>query len=155
MADKTVSVPPEELTALVEQITEGGGAAEMESRGYSMRPMLQFEGSKVRLTAPGKLRRGDVALYRYPNGKCVLHRIVAVRKDGTLVCRGDNNVRTERCVSPAWVVAVATDFTYRGKWVSCGAKGYRLYWKTWLLLWPLRRLALPVYHRLFAEKKKA
>lgn len=153
MPDKIVRVAAYELTELVEEIVAAGGTAEMDSRGVSMRPMLTFDRSKVRLAAPSHIRRGDVALYRYPNGKCVLHRVVAEEKDGTLTCRGDNNLRTERGVKREWVVAVATDFTWRGKWVSCSAWGYRLYWKTWLLLWPLRRLAMPVYARLRAGRR--
>lgn len=148
MDDHIVRADAGELTALVEEIVAAGGTAVMDSRGTSMRPMLTFDQSRVRLAKPQTLRRGDVALYRYPNGKCLLHRIVRVERDGSLTIRGDNNLQTERGVRPEWVVAVVTDFTRRGRWVSCGSLGYRLYWRTWLLVWPLRRLAVRAYGRL-------
>ena len=142
-----MAVSAGELTDLAAEIVASGGQMEVRTRGYSMQPMLTFDRSRVRLAPPGDLHRGDVALYRYPDGKCVIHRIVRVRRDGTLDCRGDYNLRTERGVRPDWVLAVVTDFSRSGTWRSRNDGWYRLYWNIWLLLWPARRIAAPLWRR--------
>ena len=139
-------VTPQELTALAESMLKEGKSVDIPTRGYSMRPMLRFDGSFVRLAPPETLRCGDVALYRYPDGTCVLHRIVSVRGD-ELICRGDGNLWTEH-VKPEWVIGVVTNFNRSGKWVSVNAAGYRLYRFLWMKLWFLRKYAMPLWQRL-------
>ena len=147
-----LQISAQELTALTEELIAGGKRVEIPTRGNSMRPMLSFEGSFVRLTAPTALKRGDVALYRYPDGLCALHRIVKIQKDGTLVCRGDGNLWTET-VKPEWIIGVMTDFCRNGKWISANAIGYRIYSRVWMALWPLRRIAMPIWKACKGERK--
>lgn len=69
----------------------------------------------------------------------VLHRVVGVR-DGWYAIRGDNCLETEH-VDDAQVLGRLVEF-YRGeRHVVCDASnGYRLYWRFWLVVWPVRRL---------------
>ena len=134
-----------ELAPVIGQVLSGGGTVDMTTAGISMLPMLEDRKSTVRLTTPGLLRRGDVALYRYPDGKFMLHRVIRVCGD-SLDCRGDHNLQTERNIRAEWVLAVVTDFTRRGKWHSCRSFGYGLYWRALLLTFPARRLFLRGAH---------
>ena len=69
----------------------------------------------------------------------VLHRVVGVR-DGWYAIRGDNCLETEH-VDDAQVLGRLVEF-YRGeRHVVCdSSNGYRLYWRFWLAVWPVRRL---------------
>lgn len=104
--------------------------------GVSMLPMLK-EGrdSIVVRPAEGRLSPLDVALYRRGESY-VLHRVVAVRKDGYII-RGDN------CYSDEWVtdgqiLGVLTEF-FRGKQhVSCTEKRYLRYAKRRIRNYPVR-----------------
>ena len=72
------------------------------------------------------LKRGDVILYRRPNGKLVLHRICRVKADG-YVLGGDNLPHREHGVQPSWVIGVMRGF-YRGeRYVSAASRLYRAY----------------------------
>lgn len=62
------------------------------SEGHSMHPLIQ-SGQDVlhiiKLDCPPK--RGDVLLYKDSKGHYVLHRVIRIKKDGTLILSGDNN----------------------------------------------------------------
>ena len=110
--------------------------------GMSMYPMLRNRRDRVIIRPVGKerLRRWDLPLYRRPDGKYVLHRIIAVR-DGYYVIRGDNTYAKER-VPDEWIVGVMTEF-YRGtRHVKAEQKGYRLYAAVWQTIYPIRRFLL-------------
>lgn len=152
---KVVSVS--DLAPAILDALASGSCVEMTTTGRSMRPMLYDRAGSVRLGVPRSLSRGDVILYRYPDGKFALHRIVRVCRDGTLTCRGDNLTVTECHIHRAWVFGAVSDFTYRGKWVSCADIRYRLYWHFWLLIWPVRYCIMRVWRRLsreFSHEKK-
>ena len=71
--------------------------------GVSMQPMLrQTRDTVVIRAAEGRLHRYDVALYRYPSGKYVLHRVIHVYPDGRYLIRGDNLYKDEMTVSDDW-----------------------------------------------------
>ena len=128
--------------------------------GWSMYPMLRNRRDRIVLTAIGDkvLKKYDLPLYRLPNGKFVLHRILKVC-DGYYVIRGDNTYRLER-VPFSWVQGYVTEF-YRGKkHYSVDSRAYRFYISFWRFLYPIRyvvvgakRLAGRVYRKLFKKKK--
>ncbi len=140
-------VSMDELAPTLLDILALGGSVELMTTGSSMRPMLFDKESVVRLTAPNVIRRGDVALYRYPNGKFALHRIAKVMPD-TLTCRGDNLIFEEPDIRRDWILAVVSDFTYHGKWVSCRNRCYRFYTACCLFFWPWRRTYFTLRHKL-------
>ncbi len=128
--------------------------------GSSMRPMLRNRRDRIVLRScdPATLKKGDLPLYRYPDGKYVLHRILAV-KDGYFIIRGDNTYQKER-IPFEWVLGYVTEF-YRGnKHVLSSNRGYRFYASFWqgvyflrLPLYKAYRLAAGIKHRLFDRKK--
>lgn len=95
--------------------------------GCSMRPMLRNRRDRVIVLPIGdeRLKKYDLPLYRRPDGKYILHRIIGVR-DGEYVIRGDNTYAKEY-VPDAWVLGYVTEF-YRGKrHVLSSARSYRFY----------------------------
>ena len=99
--------------------------------GCSMRPMLREHRDIVvirRLTREPK--RGDVLLYRRNDcDKLVLHRLICVKKDGSMVIRGDNNTFTEYDVRREDIVGILSGFFREGRHTDCDAPGfgYRVY----------------------------
>ena len=74
--------------------------------GDSMMPLLDQHRDTVKIVPVStELKKYDIPLYRRPNGKLVLHRIIKVEKNGFITC-GDNRFRTE-FVPKEWVIAVA------------------------------------------------
>ncbi len=128
-----------ELTPLMDEILSAGGTVELTVTGGSMRPMLLHKKSRVRLIRRETVQRGDIPLYRRKNGGYVLHRIVG-EENGAYLCCGDAQWHIERGICADQIIGVVTDFSREGKWASCENANYRLYWRFWLWIRPLRRL---------------
>ncbi len=106
--------------------------------GVSMRPMLRNRCDRVIIRPVGseRLKKWDLPLYRLPNGKYIMHRIIDV-KDGYYVIRGDNTYVKEK-VPDEWVVGVMTEF-YRGeKHYTADQRSYRRYAAFWQTIYPIR-----------------
>ena len=106
--------------------------------GVSMRPMLRNRRDRVIIKPVGKerLKKWDLPLYRRPDGKYVLHRIIGVR-DGYYIIRGDNTYAKEK-VPDEWILGVMTEF-YRGDRHYTAEQGsYRRYAAFWQTVYPLR-----------------
>lgn len=146
-------VSMDELIPTLLDVIRSGGSVELMTTGSSMQPMLYDKESVVRLIAPKSLHRGDVVLYRYPHGKFALHRIAEIR-DGVITCRGDNLSFDEPNIQRDWILAVVSDFTYHGKWISCRDSRYRFYCTCCLLFWPWRRRYRALRHNLARKLRK-
>ncbi len=129
--------------------------------GVSMRPMLRNRHDRVILRPVGEnevLKKYDLPLYRRPDGKYILHRIIEVH-DGYYIIRGDNTYQKER-VPREWILGVVTEF-YRGKrHVQASDRSYRRYAAVWQSIYPLRvpfhwarMCASGVKHKLFPKKE--
>lgn len=128
--------------------------------GWSMWPMLRNRRDRVIVLPVGKerLKKYDLPLYRRPDGKYVLHRIIGV-KDGEYIIRGDNTYIKEH-VPDDWVIGYVSEFYREDRHVLSNARGYRLYARLWRWIFPIRYLAFvglrilaKVYRRLFGKKK--
>ena len=131
------------------------GAYSCRPIGTSMFPTLDTSRDTVLLRKKdGRLKKYDVALYRRPDGACVLHRVMALEENGYTMC-GDNQVRLERGVPEECVIAYLEGF-YRGekKYVSCDSRSYRAYVRLWCSSLFLRRIALK-FLRLFKSHSKS
>ena len=126
--------------------------------GYSMYPMLRDRRDRVVIlpTDGKRLKRYDLPLYKKPNGKYVLHRILRVKKDHYVI-RGDNTYRLER-IPFDWVIGYVDEFYRKGKHVSVSSRAYRLYASFWHFIYPVRwiyrmsRIALARVFRIFKKK---
>ena len=103
-----------------------------------------------------KLRKWDVPIYRRDDGKYILHRIIAVKKDHYVI-RGDNTYAKEY-VPHDRVLGVLSEF-YRGeRHVSADSRAYRFYAAFWQRIYFLRlpfhkarMLASKIKHRVFKK----
>ena len=101
--------------------------------GVSMLPLLR-QGRDlfvVEKRGTGRLRAGDVVLYRRPPDKYVLHRIVQVRENDYVIL-GDNCVNREYGITDDDILGVMTGFVRNGTQHSVTEAGYRLYAFLWL-----------------------
>ena len=143
------------MSQTIEQQIAENGFYVSTTVGISMRPMLRHRRDRVIIKPVGEARlsKWDLPLYKRPDGKYVLHRVIEVR-DGYYVIRGDNTYAKEH-VPDDWIVGVMTEF-YRGKrHVLATNRGYRRYAAFWQTVYPLRlpfhwlrRAASFVKHRL-------
>ena len=116
-----------------EEVLERDGRLVYTTVGTSMLPLLR-QGRDlfvVEKRGPGRLRAGDVALYRRPPDKYVLHRVIEVREKDYVIL-GDNCVNREYGITDDDILGVMTGFMRNGKQHAVTEKGYRLY--TFLML---------------------
>ncbi len=124
------SIRLEELLPIMKECLEAGRSFTFSPHGISMLPMLRDGIDTVTLSKPtGALHKYDLPLYRRPDGKFILHRIV--KTGATYTCIGDNQFCPEKGVDPTWIIAVVTSFTRDGKKHSVEDRTYRLYCIFW------------------------
>ena len=93
----------------------------------SMMPFLR-EGRDLMIIEPrpeGRCKRLDAVLYKRPNGKYVLHRILKVRKNDYVLC-GDNRIMREFGVQEDWIFGVLTGIIRDGKTIPVTDRRYLL-----------------------------
>lgn len=100
--------------------------------GDSMLPLLRENRDLMVITRknPGRMKKYDAILYRRPNGKYIMHRILKVRKDDYILC-GDNRWQREAGVKDDWILGVLTAVVRDGKEISVKDWRYRLYVHLW------------------------
>ena len=138
METREVTTQLDTLMPLFLERFQAGKSVAFSPRGVSMLPMLrQGIDSVVLSPLPPVLHKYDLPLYRYPNGKYVLHRIVRVR-EGEYLCLGDNTYHFET-VKQENMIAVVTAFRRKDREIPVTHPGYRLYCRVWCGIFPLRR----------------
>ena len=130
--------------------------------GISMRPMLRDRRDRVVLRPVGDqtLERYDLPLYRCPDGRYLLHRVIGVGEDGKYLIRGDNTYAVEH-IPKEWILGVVTEFYRNGKHWSTDDRRYRRYAAVWNAIYPvrfffhrLRGLAGRIWSRIFSRKNE-
>lgn len=99
--------------------------------GTSMMPLLR-ENRDVMIIErhDGRLKKYDVPLYKRPDGKYVLHRILKVRDNDYVIC-GDHCVHREYGVTDDQILGVLTGVIRDGKLITMDAPLYKLYYHLW------------------------
>lgn len=121
-------------------------------KGWSMRPFLENARDKVLLgPVDREIKVGDVALILANDGRYILHRVVAIDKEGNCTLWGDGNVvGRETCTSDN-VIGLARGF-YRGKkekYFDCQGKTWQRYSAFWIGVSSYRRYFLFIARILF------
>ena len=130
----------DDLFPVIDECLKTGRSFTFSPHGVSMLPMLRQGRDTVTLSPlPERLRKYDLPLYRRPDGKFILHRIVGVQADGTYICIGDHQFVFEKDVKQEWMIAVVTKFTRDGREHSVKDWKYRLYCRIWHHTRRLRR----------------
>ena len=128
----------EELMPVITECLAAGQSFTFSPYGTSMLPMLRQGIDTVTLSPiTGPLRKYDLPLYRRPDGKFILHRIVGTGE--TYTCMGDNQFCPEYGVGPDRMIAVVTAFTRNGQKHSVTELPYRTYCSVWHHTRTLRR----------------
>ena len=129
----------EELMNLVrERLAAGQVVRYLPFRGISMLPMLRQGKDAVELSPlPEKLQKYDIPVYRYPSGKYVMHRVIAVRDDH-YICRGDNLTESET-IYREQMIGVVSAFRRGQKRICVDNVVYQLYCRFWCLVFPFRK----------------
>lgn len=123
-----------------EKELERKGTITYTCRGVSMLPLLRQQRDLFTITKrQGRCRKYDVALYKRADGAYVLHRIIKVLPDGYVIL-GDNCLNKEYGITDQDILGVMTSFVRDGREYSVQGRGYRLYARIWLILYPVRRL---------------
>lgn len=136
------SVSISELVPVIRDKVACGGTAELTVPGHSMSPTLIHRVSRVRLSAPSDIRRGDMVFYCRDNGVYVLHRVVKVCGDGTYAMCGDAQLVLEYGIRNDQIIAKVTEFARRKRWRSSSNAGYKIWWHLLLAVTPVCRFVL-------------
>ena len=117
--------------------------------GTSMVPFLRSEKDAVLLKAfAGEAQKGDILLFKRPNGQYVLHRVHKIDKTGAYHLCGDNQTSMEPVV-PEQILAIVTQIQRKGRKFSSSHWLWRLLSGLWMTLFPLRPILLPIMHGLW------
>ena len=121
----------------IEDELEKHGTYATNTLGTSMKPLFKTHRDAVFLAVPDrKIKKCDVLLYRDPDNRYILHRVIAI-KDETFVIRGDNTYQKEY-VPKESVIAIMVSFTRKGKHHKADEFGYKFYSRLWNFIYPLR-----------------
>lgn len=124
--------------------------------GDSMMPLLQ-QGRDLMIIEKRpqeRCQKYDAVLYRRPDGRYVMHRILKVRKDDYVIC-GDNRWEREFGVPDSWILGVLTGVIRDGKEICVTDWQYRLYVHLWCDFFGIRAGILRAHGLLRKLKRKA
>ena len=124
----------------IEDVIQESGSYASITKGGSMLPLFKTARDVIIITPhTHPLKKYDVPLYK-EGDKYILHRIIAVDEEKKIyVIRGDNTFVKEY-VPFDKVVGVLSSFNRKGKSISVYARGYKLYSRFWVAIYPIRHL---------------
>lgn len=136
------------LDTVLELLRGGSANVPVTVTGSSMTPFLR-QGDTVYLnllTRPP--RPGDIVLYTRPEGRYILHRVVAVNRDGSFTMLGDAQTRQERIGSREQIHAIATGARRRGRNITPRSFVWWFYGVIWRWVAPWRPTLIRFRERL-------
>ena len=124
----------------IEALLRQGTSVQLPPIGWSMYPLIvpDRDQAVIEPVEASRLRRGDVALYRRPNGPLVLHRVWKYTAEG-LYFVGDNQSEIEGPLPPEAVFGRMTAVVRNGRTIRADDPLYRALAAAWLALRPVRR----------------
>ena len=126
----------EYLNTICQLLQEGKQDLPVPVTGNSMCPFLH-PGDIVYLNRYTELEKGDIVLFTRPDGSFVLHRIYQIKKDGTYLILGDNQLLPEP-VPAERIHAIVTSARIKEKVVTPKSLRWQCYAKLWTR--PVRRI---------------
>ena len=134
----------EYLNTLCTVLEQGKGMATIVT-GSSMAPFLLSNKSWVYLEKPdGRLKKGDIALYKRDETEFILHRVYRV-DGGDLYFVGDAQSVVEGPVSYKSVKGVVTKYKRKNKWKNRSAPVWIFYSKLWIKTLKFRPTLVRMY----------
>lgn len=102
-----------ENTKTFEEIIANDGELFFTNEGCSMLPLIHAKRDILHIVKLDKeLELGDVVLYSDKPHHYVLHRIIKIKKDGRLICAGDNNHWKDKPIVKEMVFGRLKEVTY-------------------------------------------
>ena len=102
-----------ENTKTFEEIIVNDGELFFTNEGCSMLPLIHAKKDILHIVKLDKeLELGDVVLYSDKPHHYVLHRIIKIKKDGRLICAGDNNYWKDKPIVKEMVFGRLKEVTY-------------------------------------------
>jgi hypothetical protein len=102
-----------EKTKTFEEIIANDGELFFTNEGCSMLPLIHAKRDILHIVKLDKeLELGDVVLYSDKPHHYVLHRIIKIKKDGRLICAGDNNYWKDKPIVKEMVFGRLKEVTY-------------------------------------------
>lgn len=149
MSKNVLTASMEQLAPIITEITDAGNDVTITVTGNSMRPLWYHTKNNVTLTGcnPNTLKKGDIPLYRRPDGQYVLHRIIKVNEDSFDLV-GDGQYVVEYGLKKSRVIAVTKAFTKAGHTYTVNNLIYRAYSCLWMWLLPVRKYLFTIYSKL-------
>lgn len=142
------TLTPEELMPHYTELLQKGAVLPLTVSGSSMIPFLAPGRDSVQLKAPeGALRRGDIAFYRRPGGRYILHRVYKA-EGGKLWFVGDAQDEIEGPLSADCVLAVAVSAKRKGKNIEKGSFWWDFFAGAWLGFVGHRRKIISLYGKI-------
>lgn len=135
-----------DAVAVIAEAVEDGGEFTLYPMGVSMLPTIVPGRDSVRLVRADTFKKGDIILYKRACGSFVLHRILKLCKDGTLILCGDNQRALEKDVSRKSVLFLVDSYEKNGKSIK---RNGVLFWLDWRFARALQ-LAKAIYRRVFS-----
>ena len=126
----------EYLNTICQLLQEGKQDLPVPVTGNSMCPFLH-PGDIVYLNRYTELEKGDIVLFTRPDGSFVLHRIYQIKKDGSYLILGDNQMLPEP-VPAERIHAIVTSVRIKEKVVTPKSLRWQCYAKLWTR--PVRRI---------------
>ncbi|MBU1145845.1 MAG: S24/S26 family peptidase [Firmicutes bacterium] len=147
-----VKVLMNDIIDLIKENLSNDGSASLKIKGNSMFPFYKDGKTEVTLIKPiFPLIKLDVILYHVQE-KHILHRIVAVKDEGYVVC-GDA-LKENEFVKQNQIEAVVISHKNKEKLILETQFFYRLMVRKWLFLKPIRRYLIKLFRILKKEENQ-
>lgn len=117
----------DEMDDIISAVIKNEGKVSIIASGVSMEPFIKNQKDIVTLAGAGrKLKKGDVPLYKRPNGKVVLHRVIGEDENGYIM-RGDNQWTNEYGIGDENVLALLYSVKKGGRELKKDSTFCRIY----------------------------
>lgn len=155
MEKVTKKVSAHDLFPIIEELLAMDRQAVFAIKGTSMLPFIGDNRDSVVLEKRNfnNLKKGDIILFQYDNGKYILHRIYNTSKEGYQTI-GDGCISFDNWIRHDQVKGVVTKIVRKGKEINCNSTKWRIIFLLWMRLLPIRRYLLRIYFKLGKIKRK-
>lgn len=128
-----------ELFPLIIEQLEQGRRVRFTVSGSSMMPWIVNNRDSVELISAKniQLKKGDIILFQPLKHKYVLHRIIKVCPTGYLTA-GDGNLYADGIAPRESAIAKAVSIRRKGKEIDCETIRWKIVFRIWMLLFPVR-----------------
>lgn len=136
------------FSAIARQLAENRRAS-FTVTGMSMWPFLCHGRDRVVLEAadPARLRVGDIVLLRTVRSSYLLHRVTRRSEEG-IETTGDGNCFRDGFFPYSCVVGRCVRLVRPDRTIDCDAPHWRLAFRCWMLLFPVRRPLMAVWMKI-------